>query len=73
MAKAVGVKKMIKRVNAIYASKGYHSPRRYDDIALMVSSAKELGVPPERFFDFVEWLAEGKSFQEARDLVMEQE
>lgn len=72
MGKAVRAKKIIKRVNAIYANKGHHCPRRYNDIAQMVTSAKELGVPPKRFFDFVEWLAEGKSFQEARDLVMEE-
>lgn len=66
----VTVKRAVIRINAIYMERG-HTPRSIEDISIMVKMAKKMEIPPERFFEFVEQVADGKTFEEARDVLKE--
>ena len=64
------VKPTVIRINAIYMERG-HPPRSIEDMSIMINIAKEMEIPPERFFEFVGLLADGKTFEEARDTLKE--
>ena len=66
----IKIKRAIIRINAIYMERG-HPPRSIEDMNTMIKMAKKMEIPPDRFFEFVELLADGKTFEEARDALKE--
>lgn len=70
MSKVDEVKRVVIRINAIFVERGLAS-RSTEDISTMVKMAKEMEIPPDRFFEFVGLLADGKTFEGARDVLKE--
>ncbi len=71
MNKLVEVKRIVDKVNDIYTKRGY-SQRSVEDISTMVTMAKDMKIAPSRFLDFVTLLADGKTFEEARNVLRRQ-
>jgi nucleoid-associated protein YejK len=68
MGRAMEVKQMLAGIGAIYDSKRKSYPT-YQEISMMVKMAKSLDIHPDQFFDFVGLLVDGKTFEEARDIL----
>ncbi len=68
MNKLVEVKRVVNKINDIYTKRGY-SQRSIEDISTMVTMAKDMKIAPSHFFDFVTLLADGKTFEEARNVL----